>query len=146
MTGNNLKTLILSLSSNRDETMEIPQFLTRINTAILQVCKDTVPIAYASNISVGQKVLKRIDRDFFITVPEEITSLTEEITMDADLYQAVALYILASIETARSGIYMKQYWDDIAKHEYHLTRDYDMQSEHILQDFVNDRPSYIEEY
>lgn len=143
MTLDQFRLLCLSISSNREDSDTIPQLASRTNTALEQIARDTIPLKLIVDNTDSSEILKGIDKDRYIRYPNLITNNTDALDIDRSLLNAAANLVMASVESSRSGIYMKQYWDTIATHEYNLTKDYDYTEEHILQDFTSDEPGYL---
>lgn len=143
MTVANFKLMCLGLSANRDKEDDIPMFIHKINIALEQVAKDTTPIKLLTSNNVFGDVLRRFDEQTYVRFPNTVSVDTDELDIDRALLKAVANLVMSTVETARSGIYMKDYWDTIATYNNSLITEYDLSNDIILQDFESGDAGYI---
>ena len=138
MTFAGMKTRMASHSSKRANLTDIPNVLEKVNIAMTRVCRNTIPVKLVKGTDSNRNIYRRISQDHFICVPTEVKDDNSEIEMDNYLLDAVALFALAGIETARAPSYMKMYWEIIESNENNLIES-DLSLETVfLQDFVND--------
>jgi len=145
MTFVKLKSRILGFSSNRANLDNVPMLLEKANISLKQICRDTIPPFLVKDASSNRRIFRRLDEKSYICVPSTINDNdTEEIELDENLIDALALHILSGIETARAPSYMKMYWGIIANNENSLIEDdlamYSVEPE----DLINDIPQYIQ--
>ena len=128
---------VAGFSSNRQNLDNIPLLIEKANISILQVARDCVPLRLVKNSSSNRKILKRLDNRNYVCIPLEIKEDTLDIELDDSLLDAMALHMLAGIETARAPAYMKMYWNIIEAHEYAIMNDSLSTNYMILEDVVN---------
>lgn len=146
MTFKGLVERMAAHSSKRANLDDIPLVLTKVNIAMERVCRNTIPLELVKDSSSSRRLLRRLDKALYIATPTPVVDddLTQ-IEMDDFLIDAVALFALAGIETARAPSYMKMYWDIIASNEDNLIES-DLSLEYVaLQDFVNNTEQVIKD-
>lgn len=117
MTYLEFKNIIPSFSSNRLDLNNIPKLLEKTNISLRQIGRDTIPLKLVKADGSNRKILRRVDSNITLVIPEDVVDDNSELDMDDDLLDAVALHILSGIEYARAPAYMKMYWGIIESHE-----------------------------
>ena len=137
------KDLIPAFSSNRADISKVSNIIGKTNIAMKQVARDTTPLVLLKNASSNRNIFRRLDNDSYICIPEKIVDDTSTMEMDETLLDAVALFILAGIETARAPSYMKMYWNIVESHENGLIND-DLATNYIIVgDMTSNTPDKI---
>ena len=135
--------LIVSFSSKRKDLAGIEKVPDKINIALRQVARDTIPLRLLKNASSNRKILRRITNKSYICIPELVTEESIDIEIDFTLLDAVGLFVLAGIETARAPAYMKMYWNIIDNHDISLI-DADLSLNYVVTgDMSTDTPDII---
>lgn len=134
------KLRVAAFSSNRANLDKIPLAVEKANISLIQVCRDTIPLRLIKKEGSNRKILRYVGEiDQYICVPNSIKDDdVTQIEMDELLIDAVALHMLAGIETARSQQYMGMYWNIVENHEKALI-EFDLsKNEEFIQDMIND--------
>lgn len=137
------KSLISSFSANRIDLNKIINLVGKTNIAMRQVARDTLPLTLLKNKDSNRNVLRRVDNDTFLCIPEDVVDDDSNLEMDTHLLDAVGLFVLAGIETARAPSYMRMYWNIVESHENGLINDDLSMKFNVKGDMVNDVPEII---
>lgn len=143
MTYTQFKEKIVSFSSNRSDLTDITNLLGKVNISMTQVCRDAVPLVLIKDSTSGRPIFRRIDNKAYICVHTPVTDIVADIEMDESLLDAVALHVIAGIETSRAPAYMKMYWNIVDNHEQMLINTDLASNMVILEDYVNNTPEVI---
>ncbi len=114
---NRFKQLCLSKSVGRQIMIEDSQFMDKTYSALKRVAKDSVPLKLLINYPEGQEILRKVGDLAYIRFPMEPMRMDSDLDIDRTLEDAVALLVMASIETQRAKIYMGLYYTEIENHD-----------------------------
>ena len=127
---------MLSFSSGRTNVPSDELLAERVFTALKKVAKHTVPLKLKVSSPAGFTIIRRIDSETYIRMPEKPKiSTPTAIDIDKVLIDAVALYVLAGLETQRAKTLMGMYWGEINENNDRLT-------ETFLSTASNDAPRF----
>ena len=135
--------LIPAFSNNRVDLTKVPHLITKTNIAMKQIARDTIPLLLLKNASSDRNILRRLDNTSYVCIPIKIIDDTTDLEIDEMLLDAVALFVLAGIETARAPSYMKMYWNIVENHEQSLIESNLASNYVIVGDMANDIPDMI---
>lgn len=125
MTYLEMKELVISMSSNRANIDKATLLNRRIQTGINQVCRHCTPLVLTKRQGSRRAVMKHIDSTNYICIPQAVTGDdTSLIELDDILAEAVALHVLAGLETARAPSYMRMFYTVCEDYENSLVNDY----------------------
>jgi len=135
MTAEDFKPIILSKSVGRTKLPEDRELFERIFSALKRVAFDTMPLRLTEKVPINElitfSVFRRVDRELYIRTPAKPITSDDDIDMDAELLDAVALYIMAGLEKANAKTCMGLYYREIEMNNDRLI-------ETILTDSDND--------
>ncbi len=117
---NRFKLLCLSKSVNRQIMIDDANFMLKTYSALKRVANDTVPLRLHINYPEGQEILRKVGDLSYIRFPVEPIVMITSLDIDRALEDAVALLVMASIETQRAKIYMGLYYTEIENHDVRL--------------------------
>jgi len=127
---------MLTKSSGRTSVPSDELLAERVFHALKKVAKDTVPLKLKLKSPLGYTILRRIDSETYIRMPDKPKiSTPTAIDIDKVLLDAVALYVLAGLETQRAKTLMGLYWGEINDNNDRLT-------ETFLSTASNDAPRF----
>ena len=132
-----LKDRIMAFSSNRSDLDDVPNLVEKMNISLTQVARDSSPMMLLKTNDSHRAIFKRFNHELYFCVPLKINKATMNIELDDDLLDALALHVLAGIETGRAPSYMKMYWNVIDMHERMIEDYYNAMNVDIIPDFVN---------
>jgi len=113
--------LCLSKSTNRTTLGQDPeQTYLRIYQALKRVAHDTVPLRLHITYPQGQEILRKMDEHSYLRMPKQPTKPEDELDIDSALEDAVALFVMAGLETQRAKIYMGLYYTEIENNNTRL--------------------------
>lgn len=93
----------------------------RVLTALKKIAKDTIPLKLVEHNSLGIKVLRKIDDETYIRVPKRpISNSGNRLDIDDELIDALALYVMAGLETQRAKVLMGMYREEIEQNNHRL--------------------------
>lgn len=108
------KDLIRSHSNNRlTSNFDNDLLGLKIETAIKFIAKKTVPTKLVVNTNTTVKVLRKLDAETFIRMPNKPVDDTSIIDIDDALLDATALYVLAGYERAMAKVHMGLCYQEI---------------------------------
>lgn len=85
------------------------------------IAKDTVVLRLVVQQSLGFTILRKLDEDMYIRMPNVPTSEDSEIDLDLALMDALAYYIMAGLERANANTHMGMYHGEIDMNNDGLT-------------------------
>ena len=116
MTITNFRVLLASKSSGRLPITEDVQLFDRIFDAMKRVAYDTIPLTLVVKKKNTRPMLRRIDSETWIMIPEKPVGANEdkeELDIDETLTDAVAYHVMAGLEQQRAKQFMGLYWTEI---------------------------------
>lgn len=117
MTLKDFGILLMSKSTQRKSIAIDDVYIEKVYSAIKRVAKDTVPLTLLVNSPIGQRVMRKIDDNAYIRYPKKAINETDIVDVDEALLDAVALYVMAGLETQRAKIYMGLYYTEIENND-----------------------------
>ena len=132
MTGTDLANFACAFSAQRNNLDNIPKLVDKINIAVKKVANATTPpnlivkldddhvltngeVVYKNGTK--RRVLRQYSSDSVIVEPKPIQAMGDSVDMHFRLIDAVALYLMAGIETGRAPIYMGMFKTEIEEFE-----------------------------
>ncbi len=103
----------------------------RIFAGLKLIAKETVPLRLVTQTSLGFTVLRKLDDDMFIRMPEIPNAEDSELDIDLALIDALAYYVMAGLERGNANTHMGMYHGEIDMNNDRLT-------ETILSETTND--------
>jgi len=140
MTQTELRILVSTKSTAKVSLPDDANFNERIYSALKRVALDTLPLVLIENTTSSRQILRRIDEDTFVRVPEKPTNGVSIIDTDIALEDAVALYIMAGLERAKAKTHMGLYWKEIDTNNERLIETHvSVATNEYPSDFANPR-------
>lgn len=137
-----LKNRIIAFSSNRSDLDDVTTLTEKMNISLTQVVRDSSPMRLLKANDSHRAIVKRFNHLLYFCKPLEITESTMDIELDDTLLDALALHVLAGIETARAPVYMKMYWNIIDIHDNAIVDYFNVDNVDIIPDWVNNTEGY----
>ncbi len=123
MTLREFKTLLLSQTPGRTVLPDDAFLLNSIQTAVLQVAHDTVPLRLFRR-ERPDLVLRRVDHEGFIRYPRKVIMDGDEIDLDEVLMDAAAYYTNSIIEQQKKGTHLNAYEKILQRNNERLIETY----------------------
>ena len=121
MTLNEFGRFLNTKSIGRVESPVNEQLTERVFTAMKKIAYDCTPLRYTIFERDGQDVLRRIDLNTYIRMPlKPIIDSGEQIDIEEELVDALALYVMAGLEPQRSKVNMGMYHGEIENYNNKL--------------------------
>ena len=117
MTLEEFGVVLAAKSTQRQPSVIDAVYAEKVYTAMKRVAKDTLPLSLLVNSPVGQRILRKFDTDAYIRYPKKAVKASDDIDMDESLIDAVALMVMAGLETQRAKIYMGLYYTEIENND-----------------------------
>ncbi len=108
MTLREFKLLLLSQTPGRTVLPAEPMLINSIQTAVLQVAHDTVPLKLFRR-DKPTEVLRRISDEGFIRYPRRVIMDGDEVDLDLILMDAAAYFTNSIIEQQKKGTHLNAY-------------------------------------
>jgi len=101
------------------------QMTERVYTGMKKIAKDTIVLRWVIDNPVGYEIIRRVDENTYIRFPKKpILDGGEQLDIDDELLDALALYVMAGLEMQRSKVLMGMYWEEINQNNDRLTETY----------------------
>ena len=127
MTYNEFKQVLLAKSIGRTQLPDDSELKERIFTAMKLIAKETIVLRLVKDTALGYTILRRLDDNMYIKMPEPPTSEDGEIEMDLALIDALAYYIMAGLERGNANLFMGMYHGEI-----------DMNNDRLVETYLSD--------
>ena len=125
MTMNEFGRFLQTKSVGRIEAPVNEQLTERIYTGMKKIARDTVCLRWMTNDPEGREILRRLDQNTYVRYPKKpILDNGEQLDIDDELIDALALYVMAGLEMQRSKVLMGMYWEEIDANNTRLTETY----------------------
>jgi len=119
-----LRILVKTKSTATVKMPELEDFRERVFSALKRVAIDTLPLVLVESTESSQTVMRRIDENTFVRLPNKPDREDSVIDMDIALEDAVALYVIAGLERAKAKTHMGLYWKEIDSNNERLIETY----------------------
>jgi hypothetical protein len=113
------KTLLLSQTPGRTVLPDETSLIHSIQTAVIQVAHDTLPLRLA-RIERPTQVLRKIDKEMYIRMPIRAILDTDQIDSDELLMSAVAYFTNSIVEQQKKGTHLNAYEKEIKRNNERL--------------------------
>jgi len=133
MTLNDFGRFLQTKSVGRIDAPVNEQLTERVFTAMKHIAKVTICLKWViQEQSENYKIMRRVDLNSWIRFPNKpIIDNTDDLDIDDDLIDALALYVMAGLEMQRSKTLMGMYYEEIERNNQRLIETY-------LEDASND--------
>jgi hypothetical protein len=136
MTLNEFGRFLNTKSIGRVESPVNEQLTERVFSAMKKIAFDTTPLRWTINKRAGEDIIRRIDLNTYIRTPHKpIIDSGEQLDIESELVDALALYVMAGLEPQRSKVNMGMYYAEIENYNVKLI-------ETSLQEATNDSPKF----
>jgi len=108
MTLREFKILLLSQTPGRTVTPDETMLINSIQTAVLQVAHDTVPLRLFRRDRPAE-VLRRVSDEGYIRYPRRVIMDGDDVDLDEILMDAAAYYTNSIIEQQKKGTHLNAY-------------------------------------
>ena len=105
--------LLSEKNNNRQIELDEKKLGERIFAGLKRIATDTVPFILVENQQSMAHIIRRIDANTFIRMPEKPSIDLDEIDMDEMLLDALAFYVMAGIEKVKAKVHMGMYHGEI---------------------------------
>ncbi len=113
---------LLTKSAGRTIVPDIDELAERTYWGLKRIATDTIPLRLVSQVPDGYKILRKVDSETYIRIPRKpVPADSEPLDMDSVLLDALSLFVLAGLETARAKVYMGMYYKEIDTYSDKLT-------------------------
>jgi len=138
MTLNEFGRFLNTKSIGRVEAPTNEMLTERVYTAMKRIAYDTAPLKWVVTEAEGNDVLRRLDMHTFIRTPHKpIIDSGEQVDIEAELLDALALYIMAGLEPQRAKINMGLYYQELEQYNVKMI-------EATMQEATNDSPKFYQ--
>jgi len=121
MTLNEFGRFLNTKSVGRIESPVNEQLTERVFSAMKKIAYDTTPLRWVVHERNGVDILRRIDLNTYIRLPyKPIIDSGEQIDIEEELIDALALYVMAGLEPQRSKINMGMYHGELEAYNIRL--------------------------
>ena len=125
-----------SKSVGRIESPVSEHMVDRVYSGMKYIGSITTPMKWIVNSPEGYEVMRRIDANTWLRYPEKpIINDVEQLDLEESLYDALALHVMAGLETQRSKVNMGMFYAEIDLYNSKLIETY-------LEIATNDAPRY----
>ncbi len=136
MTLNEFGRFMLTKSTGRIEPPINEQMTERVYTGLLRIAKDTTPLKWVVDDSTDIDILRRVDANTWIRFPRKpILDSGEQIDIETELLDALALFVMAGLEQQRAKIMMGMYYKELDMYNEKLIETH-------LMEASNDSPRF----
>ncbi len=121
MTLNEFGRFLNTKSVGRIELVINEQLTERVYSAMIKIAHLTSPIKWIVDDPDGYEILRRFDEFTFIRFPRRpIVDSGEQLDIEAELIDALALYVMAGLEMQRSKVNMGMFYAEIDQYNQKL--------------------------
>ena len=114
MTLNEFGRFLNTKSIGRVESPVNEQLTERVFTGMKRIAADATPLKWIMNKRDGIDVLRRLDTHSYLRMPHKpIIDSGEQIDIEEDLVDALALFVMAGLEPQRSKVNMGMYHKEL---------------------------------
>lgn len=94
----------------------------RVHTAMKHIGRTTIVMKYVVNQNPEDyEILRRLDANTWIRFPQKpVVDSNDDLDIDDQLLDALALYVMAGLELQRSKVLMAMYYEEIDRHNQGL--------------------------
>lgn len=124
MTYDSFKKTLLSKSIARVSLPEDENLKERIFAGMKMIAKETIPLRLVVKNPLGNTILRRVDEETYIRMPEIPREDESEIDIDSALIDALAYYVIAGLERGNANTHMGMYHGEIDMNNDRLTETY----------------------
>jgi hypothetical protein len=136
MTLNEFGRFLNTKSIGRVESPVNEQLTERVHSAMKKIAHDTTPLRWIIHKRKEEDLLRRLDANSYLRKPRKpMIDSGEQLDIEDELVDALALYVMAGLEPQRSKINMGMYYQEIENYNIRLMETH-------LQEATNDSPKF----
>ncbi len=125
MTLNEFGRFINTKSIGRVEPPINEQMTERVFTGMKKIAHRTIPLKWVVDDPTNYAILRRIDEYTYVRMPKKpILDSGEQLDIEEELLDALALYVMAGLEIQRAKVNMAMFYEEIDQYNDRLTETY----------------------